>query len=147
MRRKGFTLVELLIVIAIIAVLIGILLPAVARARAQAVSVQCASNLRQIAIGWRSYADANRGISVPARLPLIKGTRNLYDIGQGPTYRPHWYELLAAQSKNFAFPEAVPADDDSKLITSAVFLCPAEAEWTNGRNYVYGYNFQFLGNA
>src|SRR5438128_1505215 len=112
--KRAFTLVELLVVIGIIAVLIGILLPAVNKARQQAVAVQCASNLRQIAIGWRSYAEANKGLSVPARMPLIRGTRNLYDIGQGPTYRPRWYELLGAQGKQFAFPDAVPADDDSR---------------------------------
>jgi prepilin-type processing-associated H-X9-DG protein/prepilin-type N-terminal cleavage/methylation domain-containing protein len=147
MRRLGFSLIELLVVIGIIAILMGILFPVVGRARAQAVAVQCASNLRQIAIGWRTYAEANKGLSVPARMPLIKGTRNLYDIGQGPSYRPRWYELLAAQGKQFAFPEAVPADDDAKLIVNPVFLCPSEPEWTNSRNYVYGYNHQFLGNA
>src|SRR5439155_19743 len=66
--KRAFTLVELLVVIGIIAVLIGILLPAVNKARQQAVAVQCASNLRQIAIGWRSYAEANKGLSVPARI-------------------------------------------------------------------------------
>jgi prepilin-type N-terminal cleavage/methylation domain-containing protein/prepilin-type processing-associated H-X9-DG protein len=59
--RRAFTLVELLVVIGIIAILIGVLLPTLARARESAQRAACLSNLRQVGQMFHLYANANRG--------------------------------------------------------------------------------------
>ncbi len=60
-RRRAFSLVELLVVTGIIAILIGILLPVISKARASAMSLTCLSNLRQMAIAAQAYANDSGG--------------------------------------------------------------------------------------
>ena len=71
-RKAAFTLIELLVVISIIAILIALLLPALARARILAERIQCASNLQQIGVAMQEYANEYRG-----RYPLA-------DVGEYP---------------------------------------------------------------
>jgi prepilin-type N-terminal cleavage/methylation domain-containing protein/prepilin-type processing-associated H-X9-DG protein len=76
LRKRGFTLVELLVVIGIIALLISILLPALSRAREEAMGIQCASNLRQFGLGDAEYINENPGWHMPA---FWDGAITLYD--------------------------------------------------------------------
>ncbi|HUD46389.1 MAG TPA: prepilin-type N-terminal cleavage/methylation domain-containing protein [Candidatus Baltobacteraceae bacterium] len=65
-RNGAFTLIELLVVIAIIAILAAMLLPSLTGAKEQSQGIQCMSNMRQMCLGWRMYAQDNREFLVLA---------------------------------------------------------------------------------
>ncbi len=142
---RAFTLIELLVVIAIIALLVSILLPALAGARRSAHTVKCASQLRQLGLGWLYYAQEHRDLAIagrPARLP----GNNRYFVGNGWKYRPRWHIGIGAAVAIYAF-NWPSAENTHQRLDNPLLLCPSVADWRSERNSSYGYNFQFLGNA
>ncbi len=118
---RGFTLVELLVVIGIIALLIAILLPALQAARAQAQSVACGSNQRQIFLGLRMYADDNRG--------WIPTTMFTYPRpGGGNDYITYNYVLTQYEPTTGGWQTPI-----NYIPNKNVYLCPAQDNATTFR--------------
>ncbi len=149
-RRDGFSLIELLVVISIIALLLAILLPSLSGARQQSQSTLCLTRLRSLSQGWHMYADDNDDIAVPGRMYNQPGgvanPANWYDVGNGLRYRPRWIATMGKYVGIMAFNDPT-RDVDRTDYDSKAYQCPVVPEWTDERNHAYGYNHQFLGNS
>ena len=156
-QRRGFTLVEMLVVIAIIVTLIGLLLPAIQAARSAAQSTQCQSNLRQLGLAITEYRDQNGAYpQYRAEYPPIT---NAYGV-----YRPRWQWIMASQLGGWAQnPDVITAAGTADTtytnvpLDNKIFVCPSmsSSSISSGnvipdvqsiRNGSYGYNFGYLGN-
>ena len=104
--REGFTLIEVLVVICIVAVLAGLIMPVLANIRQRANATTCVSNLRQIGVGAALEMADNDG-RLPDRLETVNNSRFPYSIG------------------NYLYPKGVPPN-------GGVFMCPSSLTLASG---------------
>jgi prepilin-type N-terminal cleavage/methylation domain-containing protein len=124
-RRRAFTLVELLVVIAVIGVLIALLLPAVQQARETARRAQCRNNLRQIGLAMHAY-HASHGRFPPGYLYRASPQGNAKGFGWASLILP----MVEQQALHGRFDWNRPLWDNVNLpareVHLSVYLCPSD---------------------
>lgn len=158
LRRLGFTLVELLVVIGIIAILIAMLLPAVQGAQRNAKQIACAAQLKQIGDYVNMYANENRGWMFPVgavRDDRPEGDPNRYQ-SLGDNVAP-WKRWPVVMFSEFSYPEPTAAQlamdasqpegnpywnfdleglEATRTWMPRIMLCPADFEPPSGHSYI-----------
>jgi len=151
LRRAGFTLIELVVVIFVIGLLLALLAPAIQNAREAARRAQCKNNLHQIGLALHSYESVHR---------VLPQGFNGADFSPHAMLLPHFDQVPLYNSINFSPPESASSVDAANSNQTAsgtvvgLFICPSETRndnpgWTNYAgnggfgNQVHGSNGAF----
>lgn len=149
-RRGGFTLIELLVVMSIIAILIGLLLPAVQQAREAARRTQCKNNLKQIGLAVHNYLESKKQLPPSARVDLsVTTTTNNGSWGVHGRILPYLEQANLYEKVNLEVGwDFQPVINNMKI---SVYVCPSDPRGDEARSFsdsrptlfptTYGFNF------
>ena len=123
--RRGFTLVELLVTIAIIGVLLALIVPAVQGAREAARRAQCRNHLKQIGLALHNYHDSNGVFPISHGIGLYNDTNR--GAGWMPRLLPHLDQAALFSKVRWCEPLVDPDNDVVARTVVRVFLCPSDS--------------------
>lgn len=159
---RGFTLVELLVCIAIVALLLSMLLPAVSKAREAGRKVVCGSNLRQLSMGLNLYAGDHKSLYAPAAADFITNLKRWHGTRANPgaPFSPEGGPLTAyirGEGASVLSTSAVSNEPGASTALAGVRACPTFAPVADDllarkRGFErsaggYGYNAAFVGTS
>lgn len=151
-RCNGFTMIELVVVVAIIGVLIALLLPSVQSAREAARRMQCTNNLLQIGVAIASYEATYQVLppgTIDAKGPIVESP-TAYQFGWIARILPYMEQKNVARNIDYGEGAYRPQNDTARTVPLHALVCPSDASrnWSRGTtatNYGIGQTLPSLG--
>jgi prepilin-type N-terminal cleavage/methylation domain-containing protein/prepilin-type processing-associated H-X9-DG protein len=140
-RRSGFTMIELVVVVAIISVLIALLLPAVQSTREAARRAQCSNNLTQLGIAIENYEATNLVLppGVVDRVGPVVETPTSYQFGWICQILPYFEQKNVYNHLNFSAGVYATPNLTARAVTMNVLLCPSDGRRSGWGNRVQNF--------